>query len=282
MKYLLQISFLVLFVNLKVFSDGYTDYAEKHKIIALRDIGHKLLLHAHDSTSRVLPIKSISENIYQIEFQSDFTFVADTLINLVHNNLKATNLPTEYIVSVFNCENMKLIYGYEVSKKTGNVIPCLGRTQPKACYKIQIQFLPKNNTGLSHLFWLAIPFSFVFYLFSKKYFLEKKQISLAAEEAFLHFGNLKFNLETYHLKSNNETIDLTEKETKLFRLFSENVNQVVDRELLMKNIWEDEGIIVVGRSLDVMVSKLRKKLDSEPKIKIVNVHGKGYKMVFGA
>jgi DNA-binding response OmpR family regulator len=48
----------------------------------------------------------------------------------------------------------------------------------------------------------------------------------------------------------------------------------------MKEVWEDEGVIV-GRSLDMFVSKLRKKLQADPCISILNVHGKGYKLVIG-
>jgi DNA-binding response OmpR family regulator len=46
---------------------------------------------------------------------------------------------------------------------------------------------------------------------------------------------------------------------------------------LQKEIWEDEGIIV-GRSLDVFISKLRKKLENDSAVKLVNIHGKGYKL----
>jgi hypothetical protein len=49
-----------------------------------------------------------------------------------------------------------------------------------------------------------------------------------------------------------------------------------------KQIWEDKGLIVIDRNVDVLVSKLRKKLQSDPSIKILNVHGRGYKMVIEA
>lgn len=50
-------------------------------------------------------------------------------------------------------------------------------------------------------------------------------------------------------------------------------------ERLMKEIWEDEGIVVISRNVDVLVSKLRKKLSDDNTIKFINVHGKGYKFV---
>ncbi len=53
----------------------------------------------------------------------------------------------------------------------------------------------------------------------------------------------------------------------------------VKREKLMKEIWEDKGLVVISRNVDVMVSELRKKLADDPSIKIVNVPGRGYKFI---
>ncbi|RYZ21985.1 MAG: winged helix family transcriptional regulator [Chitinophagaceae bacterium] len=73
-----------------------------------------------------------------------------------------------------------------------------------------------------------------------------------------------------------ERIPLTGKEASLLHLFAARPNEVIDRAELQK-IWDDEGVIV-GRSLDVFVSRLRKKLESDPGIAIVNVPRKGYRL----
>lgn len=57
-------------------------------------------------------------------------------------------------------------------------------------------------------------------------------------------------------------------------------NLVIDRNQLLKEGWEDEGVIT-GRSLDVYVSKLRKKLEKDPAVSIANIHGKGYRLNSG-
>jgi DNA-binding response OmpR family regulator len=49
---------------------------------------------------------------------------------------------------------------------------------------------------------------------------------------------------------------------------------------LQKEVWEDEGVIV-GRSLDMFISRLRKKFEKDPLVKIVNIHGKGYRLDIG-
>ncbi|HNC32102.1 MAG TPA: winged helix-turn-helix domain-containing protein, partial [Cyclobacteriaceae bacterium] len=74
-----------------------------------------------------------------------------------------------------------------------------------------------------------------------------------------------------------ETIELSRKETTLLKLFAENPNELLLRDRLLKEVWENEGVIT-GRSLDMFVSKLRKKLRHDPSVKLINVHGKGYRL----
>ena len=81
------------------------------------------------------------------------------------------------------------------------------------------------------------------------------------------------------LTSENKSITLSEKETKALKIFAQNINQIVEREKLMKEIWEDEGIVVISRNVDVLVSKLRKKLSDDNSFKFINVHGRGYKFI---
>ncbi len=75
----------------------------------------------------------------------------------------------------------------------------------------------------------------------------------------------------------DEVISLTDKECRILELFSDNFSELVFRETLMQKIWISEGVIT-GRSLDMFVSKLRKKLSSDPELRITNVHGKGYRL----
>ena len=60
-------------------------------------------------------------------------------------------------------------------------------------------------------------------------------------------------------------------------IFVANPNQIIKRDELTKRVWEDNGVIV-GRSLDTYISKLRKKLKDDDTIKLINVHGVGYKL----
>ena len=268
-----------ILVNFFSLADDTTEYSAKHREIALRNIGHQLLLKTKDYTSRVLPIKQIKENLYQIEFQSEFSFVDDTLINLVQRQFKASQLPNEYIVSVLNCNNQKLVFGYEVSLKMGDTVPCTGRSQPKGCYLVQIEFFAeKESNNLAYLL-LLIPFGFIAYRVRKKVFPNKNVTENIENESLISVGTLKFNPQANLLFHENTKTELTEKESKLLQILQKNANNTTERELLMSEIWGNDGIVVVGRSLDVLVSKLRKKLESDSQIKILNVHGKGYKLI---
>ena len=91
------------------------------------------------------------------------------------------------------------------------------------------------------------------------------------------FGSVLFNAEERQLIINKTTIDLTGTETRLLLIFALPPNETIERSRLQKEIWEDEGVIV-GRSLDMFISKLRKKLELEPNIKIAVIRGKGYRL----
>jgi DNA-binding winged helix-turn-helix (wHTH) protein len=276
-QYILLISATVLCgFSAWTFSDTNESYAEKHTEIVLRDIGHQLLLHAHDSTSRVLPVKKIEENSYQIEFQSSFSFVPDTLVTIIDKHLKKYDLEKDYLVNVLNCYSQSIIFGYEVSTKNNNVLPCLGRTQAKDCYVIQIVFL--NSTKRTYFWLLTFPFLLFLFYFIKNN-LSEKTIFNTPEQDYIKLGEFVFLPIKSQLKIRNEIIELSNHENKLLGLLNKQANQVLDRDYLIQEIWEKEGVIVTSRSLDVLVSKLRKKLNEDSSIQIINSHSKGYKLV---
>lgn len=244
---------------------------KKNESQIFRNIGHTLLLQSGDSTSRVLPIKSLGDNTYMIEFESDFQLNPDTLINIVQSHLAYHSAKNEYRVNVYSCQEKAIVYGYEVTKSNDFSIPCLGRVYPKACYKIEIQLLetalPRN---------IAIGIS-TFGLLLVGFFLYRKKTTNPDEnQDFKTIGAFKFYPKSKFLIFEKEQIILSEKETKLLLLFSEKPNEIIDRDDLLKEVWENEGVFVISRNLDVLVSKLRKKLQSDPNIKINNSHGKGY------
>jgi len=96
-------------------------------------------------------------------------------------------------------------------------------------------------------------------------------------ESIYELGDSAFNFQHQTVVSSRGTITLTNKEAKLLRLFCIHRNQVIERDLIQKAIWEDEGYFV-GRSMDVFISRLRKILRDDERIVIQTIHGIGYKL----
>lgn len=114
----------------------------------------------------------------------------------------------------------------------------------------------------------------------KDQFRKKEAVaSISDTTEYIQVGSFQFYTGNNMLKSGHTTITLSEKETKALKIFAQNINQVVEREKLMKEIWEEEGIVVISRNVDVLVSKLRKKLSADNSLKFINVHGRGYKFI---
>ena len=247
--------------------------------VVLRDIGHQLLLSAKDSSSRVLPVKKLNESTYQISFQNNFSFISDSLINLVQRTFQKNALANDYIVNLRNCKQNETVFAFEINSQTGDLTPCRGRTLEVGCYVIEIELLKKIKFNFFLLLLLIIPLSFIGFYLKDKFREKEEKESIFDNNDYIQLGNFRFYTDNNVLKSENKSITLSEKETKALKIFAENVNQIVEREKLMKEIWEDEGVVVISRNVDVLVSKLRKKLSDDNSIKFINVHGRGYKFI---
>jgi DNA-binding winged helix-turn-helix (wHTH) protein len=258
---------------------GSDDFDISRREVLLRRIGHEILLQSGDSTSRVLPVKKITENEYQIRFENDLTFQPDSLVNTTQRLLTKDPLARDYVVNVLNCANASVAYGYAISKnKKDDIVACIGRRQPIACYMINIKFKPTGITTAKNEYFLGglLFFAFVGFIFLRSV-KPRKALPDSRHTDMFTLGSMSFDTETRKLIINGKTIDLTKTETRVLRIFALSPNEAIERSRLQKEIWEDEGVIV-GRSLDMFISKLRKKLEFDPNIKIVVIRGKGYKL----
>jgi DNA-binding winged helix-turn-helix (wHTH) protein len=274
-----SIMIIAILISAVAFINRKDEIPGKHVEIVLRDLGHQLLLTAKDSSSRVLPVKKIKENTYQISFQSDFGFISDTLINLVQRTFQKNALANDYIVNLRNCKQNETVFAFEINGQTGNLTPCRGRQLEVGCYVIEIDLLKKNKFNFFWLLLLIVPLGFAGFYLKDKFRKKEETASISDNNDYMQLGNFRFYTDNNVLKSENKSIMLSEKETKALKIFAENINQIVEREKLMKEIWEDEGIVVISRNVDVLVSKLRKKLSDDNSFKFINVHGRGYKFI---
>ncbi len=280
-KYLFTL-ILLSFISVICAAFGMTDSDDfdiARREVLLRRIGHELLLQSGDSTSRVLPVKKIAENEYQIRFENELTFQTDSLVNTTQRLLAKDPFARDYVVNVLNCGNSSVAYGYAISKnKKDDIVACKGRRQPIACYMINIKFKPNGITTARNKYFLGgLSFlAFVGFIFLRSV---KPRKALPKDEynKIFTFGSVLFDAQKRQLLINKKNIDLTGTETRLLLIFALSPNETIERSRLQKEIWEDEGVIV-GRSLDMFISKLRKKLELDPNINIVVIRSKGYKL----
>lgn len=256
------------------------DFARRE--VLLRRIGHELLLQSGDSTSRVLPVKKIAENEYEIRFEHELTFQPDSLVNTAQRLLAKDPLAADYVVNVLNCGNASVAYGFAISQnKKDDIVACLGRTQPSACYMINIKFKPTGNIAKNGYLLGSLPFlALVGFIFLRSV-KPRKPLPERQYANMFTLGSALFDAQHRKLIINGDTIDLTGTETRILLIFALSPNEIIERSRLQKEIWEDEGVIV-GRSLDMFISKLRKKLELDPDINIVVIRGKGYKLEISA
>ena len=91
-------------------------------------------------------------------------------------------------------------------------------------------------------------------------------------------GEYLFDYNAQVIKKGDFQQKVSTKEAELLRLLCLKKNNVLTREEALLNIWHDDNYFN-GRSMDVFLSKLRKYLKDDPGVEIVNVHGKGYKLI---
>ncbi len=91
-------------------------------------------------------------------------------------------------------------------------------------------------------------------------------------------GKYTFDSRKQSLLLGDNQVKLTTKESELLRLLCNNANSVLERNYALKKIWVDDNYFN-ARSMDVYITKLRKHLKDEPGVEIINVHGKGYKLI---
>ena len=257
----------------------------RHIEVSLRMIGHQILLNSGDSTSLVLPIVEDAEG-YRIEFEKDFEFNPAQLVATIESVVRETKIAESYLVEVVSCETDEVVYSYEMgSNDISLVVPCGTRNQPKACYSLVITLLEpvllySNDSDKDQFNYSAIGIPvLLLLLFIGIFILQRsKKRKQKINPNLIAIGQYQFDKRNSELLVENRKIVLSSKESDLLQLLYDSVNATVEREIILKNVWGDDGDYV-GRTLDVFISKLRKKLQADANLKIVNIRGIGYKLI---
>jgi DNA-binding winged helix-turn-helix (wHTH) protein len=257
--------------------------------LALRQTAHQLLTLAGDRTGGIPPVEQTEPGTWFVQLEENFDY--DSLPPILQKAFSRHHVEGEYNVAVVDCDKGELMLGYAFNPATpNNDIACGGRDQTAGCYNLRVTFfdhaaVPQQGKRVWILLGtlgaaiLAFAASPLLSFLKKKDLSDEKTISSSPSNdgTSIQFGLSSLQPENQKLVVNGVAKDLTYRETKLLQLFCRHANQLLERDLILKSVWEDEGIIV-GRSVDVFVSRLRKLLKEDNTVNIANVHGVGYRL----
>ena len=126
--------------------------------------------------------------------------------------------------------------------------------------------------------YITKPFSMEELVFRIEAILRRTKGKKSRESTVYHLGEFTFDTQKQLLQIGEKQTKLTTKENELLALLCSHSNEILQRDFALKTIWIAENYFN-ARSMDVYITKLRKHLKDDPQIEIINIHGKGYKLI---
>jgi len=126
--------------------------------------------------------------------------------------------------------------------------------------------------------YLTKPFSMEELTFRIEAILRRVRGKKNREKNFYKIGSFTFDTQKQILARGEEQTKLTTKESELLSLLCAHANEILQRDYALKTIWIDDNYFN-ARSMDVYITKLRKHLKDDADVEIINIHGKGYKLI---
>ncbi|HMS97815.1 MAG TPA: winged helix-turn-helix domain-containing protein [Saprospiraceae bacterium] len=261
---------------------------KKDKInLALRRTGHLLLKAKGDTTTAIPPVEEIKNGVWRLKLNQHFAY--KDLPEILHASFTMHGIQRNYDVAVIRCDDNKIQAGYNLNDYLVNKeVPCQERETNNNCQYIEVSF-QKGQASLSspyqYLWALLTPFAYFLWTRFQKRQTNKRTIPnaipvemvAADREPLLQFGAFKLDFTGQKLLYGDTVHSLTYREAKLLHLFVTHANQILERSIIIEKVWADEGVLV-GRSVDMFVSRLRKMLKEDATVQIVAVHGIGYRL----
>ena len=126
--------------------------------------------------------------------------------------------------------------------------------------------------------YITKPFSMEELLFRIEAILRRTKGTASDNQQELHIGKYIFDTKKQELHLGDKVQKLTTKESELLRLLYNHRNRILERNFALRTIWMDDNYFN-ARSMDVYITKLRKYLKDDPAVEIINIHGKGYRLI---
>mgnify|MGYP001170446156 CR=1 FL=1 len=236
------------------------------------------LFAAADTMSENISVEKRSANYYFVNSNASVT--NETVDTLIRKELAARNIQLDYEIGIYNAEDDSLIHVTTV-KSTANIIPEYATIEADAVQKnFAVMFPSRNNflLGQSDFMAFALLIIALMIWFGYQYYQIKAGETKNINNHLLKVANCSLDVHNQQLTIGQSNYQLTYKENQILKLFFENPNQVIERKVFLENVWEQDGFFV-ARSMDVFISKIRKYLKEDGKVKIENLRSIGYKMV---
>ncbi|MEL6836436.1 MAG: winged helix-turn-helix domain-containing protein [Bacteroidota bacterium] len=277
------------------------DVQERYTEVAMRMIGHEVLNCLGDTDSRVLPIEKVDDRYY-ISFATELAFDPSDLVAVIADAMERAAVANNYLVEVADCDSQEVVYSFVVFlSDNGDILPCEGRMLPEACYQLLVTIMDdaaveyavpvaldthahERNGIMTSIhfaqirFWVVLPLLLVL---GVTVLLSTRKIQIVRPVDSMQIGAYRLDQRTLVLTIGDTKTQLSHKEAELLQVLHQSANTAVERAVLLEKIWGDEGSYV-GRTLDVFISKLRKKLAADHTLQIVNIRGVGYKLVMAS
>ncbi len=126
--------------------------------------------------------------------------------------------------------------------------------------------------------YITKPFSMEELTFRVEAILRRVRGKKLRENNMYKIGNFTFDTQKQLLSIDGKQTKLTTKESELLSLLCAHQNEILQRDFALKTIWIDDNYFN-ARSMDVYITKLRKHLRDDDSVEIINIHGKGYKLI---
>jgi len=295
MKFVITIMLVLIVFQLEAQNEEVSGITDNNLIqqsektnLALRQAVHHLLLQENNDSSYIPPVRQTENDAFEIKVDHIFNY--ESFPSLLNQALIDYDLGNQsYYVAIKDCQSDSIILGYNSIAFTNQTVACVGREQIAKCGRIFLTFPGRVNNNKQNRYWLFIPVTFLlltvgaFLMIKTKTqevateFQGKNKNNIAGSAFFIPVGQHQLDATNHLLYRKESHVQLTYRESKLLHFFAKHPNQLLEREQILQAVWKEEGIIV-GRSLDVFVSRLRKILKEDPSVQIKNVHGLGYRM----
>jgi len=251
------------------------DPFENRVNLALRQLGHNLLSAEGDQTTPISPVMYMEGQGFLLPLHSTFDYAL--LPSLIAEAFEDYQITEPYELMVKSCEDNLNLLGFNRKAVDRQNVPCIERGELISCANIYVQFPLReqpSQKSSSSFSWLMLPLLTGLGLLL---LLKRRPSPTPTPSTHIALGKYRFDPQNLSLNIESKEQALTFREAKLLNFFSQQPNTILSREAIQAAVWEDEGVIV-GRSLDVFVSRLRKHLKEDPEVQIKNIRGVGYRL----